>query len=605
MKASRQTVRIGIIAVASFVLFFTVLPQVASAFGLHALSDRLASTVSCGSGTGSSSSVGSSSSTCGPGTITGTVKVTKAPAGFTPEYLGAGACPDTGITGQSCASPQYALASSNGTYSLTLNPGKYMIAGFYENNAYGGAFLGTGHAVTVTTGETHTLNLTVPYKKPAAITGTITVTGVPTSDPIDEFEALLCPSFATYTGNGIPLACVTTYSVPSSSGVDTGTYSVSGLPPGDWTAYAGFCTVSACEPPDANDGTAVTLVAGQTTTVNLTTRFLQPGQAFVSGIVSVTGAPAGFSDQLGVSACPQSGACQVVYYVPNGQYGLILPAGTWTLKGFYLASPFNNAIDGPSLTVALASGQYAKHPLPIPYQVLGTATGSITISGLPAGVSITDYTVLACPSSEPWTGGIAAPECVSEYSGPAGYEYGPADSKQVKTTHPAEKPPAMVAGPAQAAAQVNRYSLPTLTAGSWLLYPGYEDAFGSVTEPTATKVTITSAKTTTKNLTVAYVTPSQGAVIGTVDVIGAPSGGTSAGAQACTALPSGTTCQGEVDAYTESNGSYTLLLEPGTWWVRGFVDVVSSSGLTQANSSPVEIHLSAGHEAKENFAVAY
>jgi hypothetical protein len=276
------------------------------------------------------------------------------------------------------------------------------------------------------------------------------------------------------------------------------------------------------------------------------------------------------------------------------------------VKAFYLAAPYNNAIDGPAATLTVTSGQYGAHGLDVPYQVLGTATGAITISGLPLGVSITRYTVLACPKSEPLTGGVAAPECVSEYSGPSGYGYGPADRNQVKTTLPGAKPPAGYAGPAQAPASFNLYSLPTLTAGSWLLYPGYQDAFGSVTSSTPTSVTIAAAKTTTKNLSVAYVAPTQGAVVGTIDVIGAPNNSpTNTGAQACTALPSGTTCQGEVDAYGQPNLGYTLLLTPGTWWVRGFVEVYGSNSVTLQTSSPVEIHLLAGHEAKENFTVTY
>jgi hypothetical protein len=506
-----------------------------------------------------------------------------------------------------CPNPQYVLSGSGGAYTLTLSAGKYRVAGFYENNGFGGAFLGATHVVTVTTGGTVTLNLFVPYQAPAAITGTVTVTGMPKSDPIYQFEVLLCPSFAPYTGGTIPLACVSSYAQPTTPGANSGTYSLSGLPPGTWTAYPAFCTQSSCGTPNPSDGTSVTLVGNQTTTLNLTTKFLQPGQAFLGGTVTVTGAPTGFSDQLGVSACPQSGSapCQVDYYLPSGQVGLILSAGTWVVKGLYLAAPYDNAIDGPAVTVTLTSREHATEALTVPYQVLGTATGSITISGRPAGVSITRYTVLACPKSEPWSGGIAAPECVSEYSGPGGFGYGPADRNQVKTTVPGAKPPAGYAGPAQAPSSFNQYSLPTLTAGSWLLYPGYQDAFGSVTRSTATPVTIAAATTTTKNLSVAYVAPTQGAVVGTIDVIGSPNGGTNAGAQACTALPSGTTCQGEVDAYAQSGGAYTLLLTPGIWWVRGFVDVYGVSGVTQSTSSPVEVQLLAGHEAKENFTVAY
>jgi hypothetical protein len=578
-----QKVRVGLLAVASLVLVFTALPAVASGSGIRASSAS--------------------------GTVTGTVKVAKAPSSFQPAYLGAGACPDTGPAGQMCANPQYTLSGAGGAYTLTLGTGTYRVAGFYENSGFGGAFLGPTHVVSITAGGTVALNLWVPYRAPAAITGTITITGVPKSVSVSQLEVVLCPSFAPYTGGSIPLACVSTYTQPSTTGANTGTYSLSGLPPGAWMAYAGFCTQSSCGTPDPNTGTAVTLVAGQTSTLNLTGKFLQPGQAFVSGTVSVTGAPAGFSAPLGVSACPQSGTlpCQVIYYVSGGLYGLILSAGTWTVKGFYLAAPYDNAIDGPAVTVTVGSGHYATRDLAVPYQVLGTATGSITITGLPAGAHITDYVLLACPSSEPWGGGIAvpAPECVSEYSGPGGFGYGPADRNQVKTTNPGEKPPAGYAGPAQAAATFNLYSVPTLTAGTWLLYPGYEDVFGTVLDSTPTSVNIVSAGTTTRHLTVAYESPTAGAVTGTVDVVGAPAGGNQAGAQACTALPTGSTCPGEQDAYAQAGGAYSLVLAPGTWWVRGFVDVPGTSGLTQSTSSPVEVHLSAGQDAKENFVVTY
>ena len=47
MKRWNQRVRLGVIAVASFVLLVTVLPQVASGLGLGPLANRLASSVSC------------------------------------------------------------------------------------------------------------------------------------------------------------------------------------------------------------------------------------------------------------------------------------------------------------------------------------------------------------------------------------------------------------------------------------------------------------------------------------------------------------------------------------------------------------------------------
>ena len=60
MKRWKRQTRLGVIAVASFVLLVTVLPQLASGFGLGALANRLENvTVSCSGSSGSSgSSVG-------------------------------------------------------------------------------------------------------------------------------------------------------------------------------------------------------------------------------------------------------------------------------------------------------------------------------------------------------------------------------------------------------------------------------------------------------------------------------------------------------------------------------------------------------------------
>ena len=138
----------AIIAAASFVLLVTVLPQIGSSIGLTSLANRIVGNESCvGSGSsgssgsssmccsGSSGSSGSSSSTgqCGMGTVTGTVTVTGTPKKFTPAYLGAGACPTTTPPNEACSDPQYALATTNGVYRLSLSPGTWHVDGFYEN----------------------------------------------------------------------------------------------------------------------------------------------------------------------------------------------------------------------------------------------------------------------------------------------------------------------------------------------------------------------------------------------------------------------------------------------------------------------------------------
>ena len=308
MKRWKRQTRLGIIAVASFVLLVTVLPQLASGFGLGALANRLESVTSGCSSSGSSggavavtpvptsgtnispggsggaspgpavtpTTVGSSSSGSSsqcppppPGTVTGTVTVTGAPAGFAPPYEGIGLCPTADIIGKGCSAPNDALAS-NGVYTLALTPGSYSITGFYELNPYGGAFLGTGRTITITSGKTITANFTVPYKAPSEITGTVAVTGLPAGTTVDQLSVLLCPSYDPYNGTTPGLGCVNGYagSVP---GATSATYEVSGLPPVEWTVYPSYCTQFGCET-NAPDGKAVTLVAGKTSTVNVAPR---------------------------------------------------------------------------------------------------------------------------------------------------------------------------------------------------------------------------------------------------------------------------------------------------------------------------------------------
>ena len=413
MKAWRRQLRFGIIAFASFVLLVTVLPQVASAVGFGSLANRLAASVSCTGGSGSGSS---SQCTPAPGTVTGTVTITGAPAGFVPPYSGAGACPGSGNTFV-CANPVYSLASG-GHFSMQLAPGTWTVDGFFEINPYGGAFLGHPRVVTVTSGHVFTRNLTVPYAKPAGLTGTITVTGVPKGVTIRSFSILLCPPGAPYTGGPASIACVNGYGHPSAPGSAVGRYTLGELPPVKWLAYPGYCTAFGCTI-DQQGIAVVTLLPGRTTTLDLSTPWTTPQNGLLTGTVTVTGAPTGFSAGVGVWACSSQGAGQLCeeYSSGNNRFGLILPDGTWQVTGFYFAAPFNNPIVGTTATVVVKGGRTTTVALPVPYRVLGAAAGSIDVTGLPASVHPTGYTVTACPAvTTPLTG----LECVQEFSGVGG-----------------------------------------------------------------------------------------------------------------------------------------------------------------------------------------
>jgi hypothetical protein len=251
----------------------------------------------------------------------------------------------------------------------------------------------------------------------------------------------------------------------------------------------------------------------------------------------------------------------------------------------------------------LASGQTRSINLDVTYSAGGSATGSISVRGPHPGVTITAWTVLACPTSHPWSGGVPAPECASEYSGPGGFGYGAADRNAVQGQAKSGSPhtPGGFNGQPLSGSQ-DRYLL-SLTPGSWYLYPGYLTDFGSVTDHTGTVVQITPNGVTNQDLSMAYQPPTQGKVTGTVSVTGAQPSDFGSGVQACTAAPTGTTCTGEQDAFSQPDGSYTMLLTPGTWWLRGFVDVYFGLSVTQSTSNAVVVDVAAGKVSKENFTV--
>ena len=222
-----------------------------------------------------------------------------------------------------------------------------------------------------------------------------------------------------------------------------------------------------------------------------------------------------------MNAC-QSGTstCQTFYVSSGTQFNFVLKAGTYAVNGFYVAAPFDNAVDGPSRSVTLAAGNTRNINLSVTYRVPGSAVGTIRVTGSHPGVVITAYTVLACPTANPWTGGIAAPQCVNEFSGQGGFGYGPGDGSSTLGPASDTRPPAGFRG-AATSAPYDSYLL-SLTPGQWLLYPGYQTVFGSVVDHTATTVSIESHDVTKRDLTLSYQTPTQAAVTGTVDVIGAP-----------------------------------------------------------------------------------
>ena len=586
MSRWRKQVRFVMIAVAGFVLLVTVLPQVASGIGLGSLAHRLDSTTKC---SGSSGSSGSSSS-C-PGTISGTVTVTGAPTGFSPGVIGAGACPFVTHHQPLCAAPVFALANF-GSYNLPLNPGTWVVYGFYENTIYGGAFLGAPHVVTMESGASLVFDATIPYAKPATVHVSISVSGLPSYSPVQSSYAVLCPVGIPYNGVDVPLPCVqggTSSYPPSPTPLD---FSLPGLPAGQWTAYPGYCTEFGCAT-NPFVGEPVTTAAGQTSRVRLTTGFLVPPEGQLNATASVVGAPAGFNDPVGIEACQtgQYGYCDASSGSGGGLSSLILPDGVWTVSAFYTVSPFGNAISGPSQTLIIQGGKIKTRSFVVAYQVLGTAEGTIDITGLPASVKVTSYSIYACPLGQ--TNFLS---CVNEYSGAASYSYGAADPKSLgKTAHRGTLPKA-------AGAKINAYNLPTLTSGPWSIEVSYSTAFGYFSAPQPTIVNVAADKITTTTIKVPFQKPSSGIVKGTLTVVGI-GGGFQPVVRACNSVPVAGACSGEVDAQLGSNGTYQLQLPPGIWWVQGEVYVYSGFTTETLLSQAKEIGVVAGTQTKANFTV--
>lgn len=609
MGSWRQRGRLAVIAGATFVLLVVVLPQVAGGLGLGSLASRLDSTPGCSSGSSGSgaaaASGSSSSSQCGPqnGTVAGTVKVTGAPHGFSPGLIGAGACPAAQSKGQICPSPQYGFAF-RGHYSLSLPAGRWRVTGFYELGGLGGVFTGTTHVVDVVAGTTLVRNLTVPYEAPATVSGTIKVTGVPKGVAIEGYEALLCPSYAPYTGAGIPIVCVTSGQVPDPKTK----YSIDTLPPGTWIAYPQYQTEFGVTT-NAAAGTTVHLRPGQVTTADLTTPYLTPADGIVAATVTVTGAPAGFSDPIGLEICTTgsgSGFCGISSSYASEPTNTVHVSeteapGTYTANGVWLASPFYNEIDGPLKLVTIKAGKITDVSVTISYQSLATAAGTIAVRGLPHGVAVEDYTVLACPASSPWNGvpGDVAVGCVSEFSGYGGDIYSATDAKRAdRLKHPGTTKRA-------GSSPFDTYDLTTLTTGSWILYPGYVTVFGAYVSPAGTTVHVAAGQTTTTNLSVRYQQPTDGVLEGKVAVTGQSGyNPASVGVEACTAPPTATSCPGAHVTYVDENGDYQLSLPPGQWWAAGIAQIYGPSGFDNVVGPSQTVTITAGKLTKADFTVA-
>jgi hypothetical protein len=596
-----KQVRFVMIAVAGFVLLVTVLPQVASGIGLGSLANRLDATINCsgssgssGSTDGSSSSDGSGSSGCnsGPGTVSGQVSVIGAPVGFYPGVLGGLACPYVSANQPLCTYPQFNF-SSYGHYSLSLNPGNWVVYGFYETNYFSGLFLGAPHLESVGSGDNLSLSTTVPYAKPASVNVTIGVTGLPAGITVNATSVVLCPAGVPYDGIVLSNNCVQGSSGNYPPSPTPGVFTISNLPAGQWTAYPGYCTLYGCVV-NPKVSKSVTTVAGRTARVHLTTPYLVPPNGQLTTTVSVSGAPAGFNDSVGFIACRTTSnftSCNGGSGSPNS---VILGDGIWTVSGFYVVAPFGNYVMGPAQNILIQGGQTTSLALDVPYQVLGTASGTIKIAGIPANVHPTSYSISACPvgGGNPFN----FISCVYEYSSTGNYSYGAADTKRLgRSAQRGTLPKA-------AGVKINTFDLTTLTPGLWDIQVSYQTQFGYFSPQNDTVVNVTAGKTTTTTVKIPYQVPTFGIVKGTLSVVNL-AGPTSTTVRACSSDPSAGICTNEVEAYVYGAGPYQLQLAPGTWWVQGVAYNYVGPTVRTTVTTPKQVSVTDGSQSLANFTI--
>jgi hypothetical protein len=501
------------------------------------------------------------------GTVSGTVTITGAPKGFVPAYLGVGAC--AGGAFVTCRSPQYAV-SGNATFSFKLKAGTWDFQSFYALSPDGGAFLGGTASVEVTADSTTTKDFTVPYKTPGSVKGTVSVTGVPSGVTVEDKSVIACPSYAPNpNAAGAILLCA------QSAG--SGSYSLTTLAPGTWILYVTYQTEFG--ETTASKGTTVDVVSGATQKVDVTTTYQLPASGVVSGAAVVTSAPAGFNGLEAVIACKGSKvslSCSSLAGTDTTgtTYSLTLPDGKWTLAMIYELQPYGGLEIGPSHSVTVSSGQKIKLAVAVAYKAPGTIRGQVAVSDVPSGVSVQTYSVLACPAGSPYNGDSANPGCAAESSGlGTGIALAHGAIASASATRHAGAFERLDAGSTlkdRSANAGDQYSMP-LPPGKWLLYPGYSTVYGTAISKTGTPVTVTSNKSVTTDLTLAYQPSDDGLVTGTVTLLDEPAtlGVGVFGVEACKApAPKAI---GDLCAYGTTqigpNGTYQLALPAGTWWV--------------------------------------
>lgn len=304
----------------------------------------------------------------------------------------------------------------------------------------------------------------------------------------------------------------------------------------------------------------------------------------LTGTAVIRGAPAGFTGEVGVAACPASsteGLCSEPLFAlsgSGGSYTISLAPGTWMVREFYSIGFDSGAFIGRSRTISISSGQVVRQNVSIRYQTPSAVSGTMAVEDVPPEVSIEELSVIACPSTAPEVGGEPSVLCATDF-------------------------------PPQGS---STYSIPTLSKGIWDLYIGYYTEFGLTTVPVPGEVKLAKGESVVDDLTVDYQTPTNAIVEGTVTVTGAPDGFEAvAGVGSCPAssTPSGENrmrlipCPNPAYTLAEPNGSYSLLVPEGPAELAAFYELAAFGG--QFLSAVRKVTLTGGSIVTLDFTIPY
>jgi hypothetical protein len=380
-----------------------------------------------------------------PGSVKGTVSVTKVPSGITVSAKEAVACPSYAPNPNAVlAELVCAESGSSGTYSITtLSPGTWILYPSYVTK-FGVTFATKGTAATVVSGATQTVNLTTPYLPPSSglVSGTASVGSAPPGFA-GEVGVLACK------GATISLTCPTLQEIPVESSYELP------LAAGTWTLEM-FYLLQPYGGLQVGPAKTVAVAAGKTVNVPLSVTYETPGTA--DGLVTVTGVPGKVgilsysvlacpvgspydgnpldpecaSETSGVGSSPFAGKLganlnmKVEPRRASGSsssqeetYSMPLPAGKWLLYPGY-ATVFGPTISAKGTPVTITARSTSKSDLTLAYSAPtdGAVSGTTRLLDAPTeGPGL--YGVEACPSPASTTPGAVC-QINTEQIGPAG-----------------------------------------------------------------------------------------------------------------------------------------------------------------------------------------